>query len=471
MLTSTLMVDQQSLFGGEAESPKEALPKKPGISRSEDKGPVPLAERMRPRSLEEFLGQEKIIGAGTLLRKAVEKGALPSLIFWGPPASGKTSLALLLSKQTQSRFVTLSAVTSGVKDIREAVEQARQFRDHSGTGTVLFIDEIHRFNKSQQDALLPHVEKGLFTLIGATTENPSFEVIGALLSRCRVYVLEPLSVENIVALLELALKDPDRGYGKRSIEVEEGALASLADACHGDPRSALNSLQLAIEAHPEDPLILTESILMEALQKKALLYDKSGEEHFNLISAFHKSLRGSDPDAALYWLARMLAAGEDPLYVSRRMIRFASEDIGNADPQALPLSLAADQAYRTLGTPEGELAIAQIALYLATAPKSNAAYTAYKEAIDVAHDKGPLPTPLDIRNASTGLMKELGYGKQYQYDHDSKEGYLPQQYLPDEIDGTRFYHPVERGFEREIIKRLEYWRRLKEDHLKEKGTE
>ena len=421
---------------------------------------------MRPRSLDEFLGQDKVVGPGTLLRLAVEKGTLPSLILWGPPASGKTSLALLLSKQTRSRFVTLSAVTSGVKDIRQAVEEARGIRDHSGTGTVLFIDEIHRFNKSQQDALLPHVESGLFTLIGATTENPSFEINGALLSRCRVYVLEPLSEENIHSLLKLAISDAERGYGNRRLEVEEGALESLATASQGDPRIALNSLQLAVETHPDDPLHLTKNLLLEALQKKALLYDKSGEEHFNLISAFHKSLRGSDPDAALYWLARMLAAGEDPLYVSRRMIRFASEDIGNADPRALPLTLAADQAYRTLGSPEGELALAQVALYLATAPKSNAAYMALKMAMKSVDEKGPLPTPLDIRNAPTSLMKDLGYGKHYQYDHDSEEGYLPQQYLPDELVGTRFYYPVERGFEREVIKRLEYWRKLKEHHQK-----
>ncbi|MCA9443471.1 MAG: replication-associated recombination protein A, partial [Candidatus Omnitrophica bacterium] len=310
------MTDQPSLFGDSFQPDREP-PKPKKVSGEASHVSVPLAERMRPRSLDEFLGQEKVIGPDTLLRKAVEKGAIPSLILWGPPASGKTTLALLLSKHTQARFVTLSAVTSGVKDIREAVENARQIRDHSGTGTVLFIDEIHRFNKSQQDALLPHVEKGLFTLIGATTENPSFEVNGALLSRCRVYVLEPLAVESIVRLLRLALEDCERGYGKRTIEVADESLAALAEACHGDPRSALNSLQLAVEAHPGDPLSLTKDLLLEALQKKALLYDKSGEEHFNLISAFHKSLRGSDPDAALYWLARMLAAGEEPLYVAR----------------------------------------------------------------------------------------------------------------------------------------------------------
>lgn len=455
------MNDQQFLFGAPSQPSK---PPAPGITRKGPSPGAPLAERMRPRSLEEFLGQEKIVGPGTLLRKAVEKGKLASLILWGPPASGKTSLAILLAQQTHARFVTLSAVSSGVKDIREAVEAARMHLDLSGTPTVLFIDEIHRFNKGQQDALLPHVEKGLFTLIGATTENPSFEVNSALLSRCRVYVLEPLTVDHIAALLKSALSDPERGYGGRRIIAAEEDLAALAEACHGDPRSALNSLQLAVEAHPDDPLDLTRELLLEAMQKKALLYDKSGEEHFNLISAFHKSLRGSDPDAALYWMARMLAAGEEPLYIARRMVRFASEDIGNADPQALPLAIASHQAYHLLGTPEGELALAQTALYLATAPKSNAAYAAYNEAMATAREKGPLPTPLDIRNAPTQLMKNLGYGKQYQYDHDSEEGYLPQQYLPDELEGTQFYRPVERGFEREILKRLEYWKRLKEKH-------
>ncbi|MCG3197373.1 MAG: Replication-associated recombination protein A [bacterium] len=422
----------------------------------------PLADRMRPRTLDELLGQDRIIGPGTLLRRAVEAGKIQSLILWGPPGSGKTSLAMLLAAQTQAHFITLSAVTAGVKDIREVVEGARRSLERSGTRTLLFIDEIHRFNKSQQDALLPHVEGGLLTLIGATTENPSFEVNSALLSRCRVYVLAALEERDIVALLRRALADPERGLGGEAIELEKDAMEALAAACHGDARGALNALELAVMAVRERPLTLTAAMLLEALQKKALLYDKSGEEHFNLISAFHKSLRGSDPDAALYWLARMLAAGEDPMYVARRIVRFASEDVGNADPQALTLAMAAMNAYHALGTPEGELALAQATLYLSTAPKSNACYTAFGQATQVAEEKGPLPPPLHIRNAPTRLMKDLGYGKGYQYDHDSPEGYLPQEYFPEGLEGTRFYHPVERGFEREILKRLDYWRKLRE---------
>jgi putative ATPase len=422
---------------------------------------------MRPRNLNELLGQEDIIGPGTLLRKAVESGKVPSLILWGPPGSGKTSLAMLLAQQANANFTTLSAVSSGVKDIRRAVEEAQELLDTSRTPTILFIDEIHRFNKSQQDALLPHVERGLLTLIGATTENPSFEVISALLSRCRVYVLKPLGEENIRDLLERALSDPERGFGKEEIELEDEALGALAEAVHGDARSALNALEMAVVSLPQRPLRLSSGLLLEALQKKALLYDKGGEEHFNIISAFHKSLRGSDPDAALYWLARMLAAGEDPLYLARRMVRFASEDIGNADPQALPIALAAMNAYHALGTPEGELALAQAALYLATAPKSNAAYTAFGQAMETAQSKGPLPPPLSIRNAPTRLMKDLGYSKGYLYDHDSPEAYRPQEYFPEGLEGTQFYHPVPRGFEREILKRLEYWKKLREEERRE----
>jgi putative ATPase len=453
------MSDAADLFGGilkeKTSEPRAKLPSARDAVR-------PLADRMRPGCLDELLGQDEIVGPGTLLRKAIENGNVSSLILWGPPGSGKTSLAMLLASQTKARFTALSAVTAGVKEIRHVVEEALGLLGASGTRTVLFLDEIHRFNKAQQDALLPHVEHGLLTLIGATTENPSFEVNSALLSRCRVYVLQPLSERDIRNLLESALKDEKRGFGKEQIEVEDGALETLAQASQGDARAALNALEMAVLASPERPLRLTAPVLMEAMQKRALLYDKDGEEHFNLISALHKSLRGSDPDAALYWLARMLAAGEDPLYLARRMVRFASEDVGNADPQALPLAMAAMNAYHALGTPEGELALAQAALYLATAPKSNAAYVAFGEAAETAKSKGPLPPPLTIRNAPTRLMKDLGYGKGYQYDHDSAEGYLPQEYLPKGLEGTVFYRPVPRGFEREIIKRLEYWRNLRQ---------
>jgi len=452
------MSKQQDLFGGVAPESvaKPAFRKGPVQARRH----APLADRMRPRNLDELLGQEKIVGPGTLLRRAIEAGKVPSLILWGPPASGKTSLAFLLARHTKAQFETLSAVASGVKDIRQVVETARRLRDHSDTATLLFIDEIHRFNKAQQDALLPHVENGLLTLVGATTENPSFEVIGALLSRCQVYVLQPLSEENVQSLLERALADEERGFGKRPIEATEGALRALARACHGDVRSALNALEIAVETTEGEPVVLTSDLLLEALQKKAMLYDKEGEEHFNLISAFHKSLRGSDPDAALYWLARMLVGGEEPMYLARRIVRFASEDVGNADPQALPLALAAMNTYHALGTPEGELALAQAALYLATAPKSNASYKAFGEAMRAAEESGPLPPPKTILNAPTNLMKDLGYGAGYRYDHDSEEGYAPQEYFPEGLEGTKFYRPVERGFEREIIKRLDYWKSL-----------
>jgi putative ATPase len=456
------MNEQTDLFGGvldpgPAARKKESRPQRPAV-----RGKGPLADRMRPRDLDELVGQEAIVGPGTLLRKAAGQGKIPSLLLWGPPGSGKTSLALLLAQQANAHFSTLSAVTSGVKDIREVVAEAEDRLRDSQTATLLFIDEIHRFNKSQQDALLPHVENGLLTLIGATTENPSFEVNSALLSRCRVYVLKALGPEEVIVLLNRALTDPERGLGKRAIEVAEEDLMALAVACHGDARAALNSLELAVEAVGGERVELTRELLLEALQKKALLYDKGGEEHFNLISALHKSLRGSDPDAALYWMARMLAAGEEPLYIARRVVRFASEDVGNADPQALTIALAAMQAYQALGTPEGELAIAQAVVYVATAPKSNAVYMAYKKALRIAEEKGPLPTPLSVRNAPTRLMKDLKYGEGYQYDHDTPEGYAGQEFMPQALEGTVFYEPVERGFEREIRKRLEYWKGIKE---------
>ena len=421
----------------------------------------PLAERMRPRHLDEILGQPHLLGPGKVLRTAIEVGELHSMILWGPPGSGKTSLARLLATVTGAYFVAFSAVLSGVKEIRQVIAEAETERARRGRRTILFVDEIHRFNKAQQDAFLPHVEKGTLILIGATTENPSFEVIGALLSRCRVYVLHPLSEDDVVTILVRALKDAERGLGSLKVDVADAALRPIARLGNGDARAALNILELAAMLAPPDPAGLrrvTESWIREAAQKKVLLYDKSGEEHYNLISALHKSLRDSDPDGSLYWLARMLQSGEDPLYIARRLVRFASEDIGNADPLALQLTLAAKEAYHFLGSPEGELALAQATVYLACAPKSNAVYTAFTEASKDVRDRPAEPVPFHLRNAPTGLMANLGYGKGYQYAHDSKDALVDQEHLPDALKGRTYYHPTERGLEGEIAERLARWR-------------
>jgi putative ATPase len=424
----------------------------------------PLADRMRPRSLQEFAGQEHLLGKGTLLRKAIEEDRLFSLIFWGPPGSGKTTLARLLATETKAHFVTFSAVLSGVKEIRAVMDDAEnQLRDFRRR-TVLFVDEIHRFNKAQQDAFLPHVESGLITLIGATTENPSFEVIAPLLSRVRVLVLKPYTAAVLERILRNALDDKERGLGGLSLKVEGKALAHIIGTSDGDARTALNSLEAAASlAGPGEggTRIIDLPIVEKALERKALLYDKTGEEHYNLISAFHKSLRGSDPDGALYWLGRMLDAGEAPLYIARRMVRFAAEDVGIADPQALSVAVSAMEAFRFIGLPEGDLALAEAAVYLATAPKSNALYRAMGKVREAISGTGALPVPLHIRNAPTAMMKEMGYGKDYKYAHDYAGGHVPQDYLPEDLEDRSFYEPTDRGYEKTVGERLKAWRKKK----------
>jgi putative ATPase len=427
--------------------------------------PAPLADRMRPRSLDEFLGQRHLLGPGKVLRQALDAGTLHSMILWGPPGSGKTTLALLLARASGAHFVTFSAVLSGVKEIRQVIAEAETQRARKGRPTLLFVDEIHRFNKAQQDAFLPHVEKGTLILVGATTENPSFEVISALLSRCRVYVLESFGEADLLTLLERACRDPERGLGAFKAEVGEEVRRLIARSANGDARSALNILELAVMLTPagaDGARRVTESAVREAVQKKALLYDKAGEEHFNLISALHKSLRDSDPDAALYWLARMLESGEDPLYLARRLVRFASEDVGNADPLALQLALAAKDAYHFLGSPEGELALAQAALYLACAPKSNAVYSAFTEAQKDVREAPAEPVPLHLRNAPTGLMAHLGYGTGYQYAHDAPDALVDQEHFPESLKGRTYYRPTDRGLEAEIARRLARWRQWRQ---------
>ncbi len=433
----------------------------------------PLAERMRPGSLDEFVGQLNVVGQGTLIRNAVEQDRIFSMILWGPPGCGKTTLARIIAAETRSHFVHFSAVLSGVKEIRAVIAEAQNQQKLYRKRTILFVDEIHRFNKAQQDAFLHHVENGMITLIGATTENPSFEVIAPLLSRCRVITLEMLTADDIAAIINSALKDPAKGIGSLGLLLEPDALSYLIGIADGDARAALNSLEIASSlvaktdelSEKAGSLIISLKDLEHALQKKALAYDKSGEEHYNIMSAYHKRLRGSDPDAALYWLERMLAAGEDPFYIARRMVRFASEDIGNADPQALNIALNAMEAFKFLGHPEGELAIAQAAVYLATAPKSNSIYAAYGKVQQVVKKAGSLPVPFHIRNAPTGLMKKLGYGRDYKYAHNYKDAYIAQDYLPEKLNGQVYYRPSGRGYEKIVKERLDKWR-----HLKNKQT-
>jgi len=425
--------------------------------------PAPLADRIRPRTLDEVVGQQHLIGPGKVLRRALEEGQLHSMILWGPPGTGKTTLAFLMAQVADARFVPFSAVLAGVKEIRQVVAEAQTDRARGGKRTILFVDEIHRFNKRQQDAFLPHVEKGTLTLIGATTENPSFEVNAALLSRCRVYTLQPLSEDDIVVILERALRDPDRGLGATGATADTDSLRLIARLSGGDARGALNILELAVTLHGG---AVTEAAIRDAVQKKTLLYDKSGEEHYNLISALHKSLRDSDPDGALYWLGRMLEAGEDALYIARRLVRFASEDVGNADPQALRVALDAKESYHFLGSPEGELALAQATCYLALAPKSNAVYAAWNQVKQDIQDKPAEPVPLHLRNAPTGLMANQGYGKGYQYAHDAAEARVDQEHLPDALRGRVYYRPVDRGLEKELAARLDAWRAWREQRGK-----
>jgi len=428
----------------------------------------PLAERMRPRHIGEFVGQDDVVNAGSLIRHAIEEDRIFSMIFWGPPGCGKTTLARIIAGETQSYFVHFSAVLSGVKEIRAVIEEARNQQKIHRKRTILFVDEIHRFNKAQQDAFLHHVESGLITLIGATTENPSFEVIAPLLSRCRVITLDRLTEEDISAIIDIALSDEQRGLGSLNIELAADARDYIVRIADGDARVALNSLEVAgslvISKQKPDSSTTAGDITLKdleiAIQKKALVYDKGGEEHYNLISALHKSLRGSDPDAALYWLARMLAGGEDPFYIARRMVRFASEDIGNADPNALSITMNAMEAFKFLGHPEGELALAQAAVYLATAPKSNSIYSAFGKTRAAIKKTGSLPVPFHIRNAPTKLMKNIGYGKNYKYAHNYENAIVPQEYLPDELKGQFFYFPTNRGFEKIIKDRLDKWRQL-----------
>jgi len=422
---------------------------------------APLADRMRPKSLDDVRGQDHLVGPDAALRKLIENDQIPSFIFWGPPGSGKTTLAKVIASTTQSRFVAFSAVTSGVKEVREIVARAAEER-RLGRQTILFIDEIHRFNKAQQDAFLPHVETGTIVLIGATTENPSFEVNAALLSRARVFVLNLLEASHIQEILAAALRDPDSGLGISEIDPE--ALEHIAQTAEGDARRALNTLETAVASLSQSETLTREAV-SSILGRKAHLYDKSGEEHYNLISAYHKSLRGSDPHASLYWLARMMESGEHPHYILRRMVRFASEDVGNADPGALAVTLSARESYDFLGSPEGDLAIAQAAVYLATAPKSNAVTTAYGQALKDVDEQPGLPVPLHIRNAPTSLMSGLGYGKGYKYAHDDPDGYIPQTYLPDNLQGREYYHPTDRGYEKHIQSLMDWWEELR----KQKG--
>jgi putative ATPase len=423
----------------------------------------PLADRMRPRTLDEYVGQEHLIGPGKPLRVSIERDDAGSILFWGPPGTGKTTLAKIIANMTKAEFIEFSAVLAGIKEIKQVMADAERARQY-GTRTIVFIDEIHRFNKAQQDAFLPHVEKGNIRLIGATTENPSFEINSALLSRCRVYVLQPLTEEQIVVLLRRALSDRERGLGDMNLNASDDVLKKIASYTSGDARSAYNVLEVAAglaKSNKEGSREITDEIVHDALQRRVLLYDKTGEEHYNLISALHKSVRNSDPDAALYWLGRMLEAGEDPLYVARRVVRMAVEDIGLADPNALSLCMAARDAVDFIGTPEGNLALAQAVVYLSVAPKSNALYTAYASVQEDVEATAAEPVPLHLRNAPTRLMKGLGYGKGYQYAHDLESKVADMQCLPDNLRGRAYYQPTNEGIEKRIRDRMEEIKRLR----------
>ncbi len=431
---------------------------------------TPLADRMRPREFDEFLGQDEIVGKGKLLRRAIENDELRSVIFWGPPGSGKTTLAHIIANHSRAKFIHFSAVLSGIKEVKDVMAQAEEYQKMFKHKTIIFIDEIHRFNKAQQDAFLPYVEKGIITLIGATTENPSFEVISPLLSRSKVYVLKPLTKEIVEEIIKIALTD-ERGLKHLKVSIDDSLIKEVATLSQGDARFALNILEFVSEnAQPNKGGVrrITKEMLIDALQKSSLYYDKDGEEHYNLISALHKSLRNSDPDAALYWLARMLESGEDPLYIARRMIRFASEDIGMADPQALQVAVAAKDSIHFLGMPEGDLALAEAAIYLATAPKSNALYEGYGKVVDDIKKGEIYPVPLHIRNAPTGLMRALKYGEGYQYAHHFKDAITEMDCLPEKLKSRKYYSPTPRGFEKTIRERLEKWEKLKKS-MKDKN--
>jgi len=416
----------------------------------------PLADRIRPTEIDELVGQDHILAPDSILRRAIEEDKISSMIFWGPPGSGKTTIARIIATKTRAAFISFSAVTAGIKEIKEVMAEAKYQRNAFGRKTILFIDEIHRFNKAQQDAFLPYVEDGTVILIGATTENPSFEVNSALLSRLRVYVLNPLGKDDLMNIMDRAIADEENGLGKENITLSADVKEFLVQVSDGDARIMLNVLEVAavLAERTEGKKLLTVKLIEEASQHKWLNYDRVGEEHYNIISAFHKSLRGSDPDAALYWLGRMLIAGEDPLYIARRMVRFASEDVGNADPAALGIAIDAMQAFDFIGMPEGNLALAQAAVYLATAPKSNSLYRAYGLVEEEIKKTGSLPVPLHIRNAPTRLMADLGYGAGYKYAHNFKNAYIKQEYLPDKVKRRKFYFPSNRGFESEIRRRM-----------------
>jgi len=440
------MMDRMPLFD---------LPEEKDLPQS-----MPLAARMRSRTFAEFVGQEHLVAEGRVFRKCIEADQLPSMVLWGPPGSGKTTLAYVIANVTRAHFSSLSAVSAGVADLRRVIGEAKKRLKSSGQKTILFVDEIHRFNKAQQDAVLPFVENGIVTFIGATTENPSFEVISPLLSRCRVFRLNLLSDEEVKLIVERAIKDVERGLGKFQITISEEALRHLVTMSNGDARVALNALEMATFATLPDKdgsRSIDLPAIEEALQHRALLYDKSGDQHYDLISALHKSLRGSDPDAALYWLGRMLEAGEDPLYIARRLVRFASEDVGMADPQALMIAVAAQQAVHFVGLPEGNLALAEAVVYLAASPKSNSLYQAYSRVQEDIQQGRNEPVPLHLRNPVTGLMRQTGYGRGYKYAHDYPDHFIKQQNLPSSLQGKRYYVPTEQGYEKEIDARLKKW--------------